>query len=157
VSAPGPQDAAATGLVRLCQSVFGQGSVGRYAAIGPTGVALDTGLFAALVAVGVAPLVASLSTPAGICNNYVLNARYNFGTRLNFVHGRRFLIVGLLGLLGLAVAAASLQLLIAAGFSPLRAKLVSLPAVLVSQFLANKLWSFRPPSSAAAGRLPRRP
>jgi putative flippase GtrA len=155
VSAPGPQDAAATGLVRLRQRVFGQGSVGRYAAIGPTGVALDTGLFAALVAVGVAPLVAtSLSTPAGICNNYVLNARYNFGTRLNFVHGRRFLIVGLLGL---AVAAASLQLLIAAGFSPIRAKLVSLPAVLVSQFLANKLWSFRPPSSATAGRLSRRP
>lgn len=116
-------------------------SVGRYAVIGVSGVALDTALFVALVNVGLPPLVAtSLSTLAGICNNYVLNARYNFGTTLNLLHARRFLIVGLLGL---AVAAGSLQVLIETGLSPLTAKLTSLPVVLVSQFLANKFWSFR--------------
>ena len=71
----------------------------------------------------------------------MLNAKLNFGTSLNLVHGRRFLTVGLLGLL---VAALSLQLLIdVVGLGELTAKLVSVPGVVVSQFVANKRWAFR--------------
>ena len=86
------------------------------------------------------PLRQRGSTLTGIINNYVLNAKLNFGTSLNLVHGRRFLTVGLLGLV---VAAASLQALIALGMSELTAKLVSVPVVVVSQFVANKRWSFK--------------
>jgi putative flippase GtrA len=122
-------------------SLFGDRSVGRYSVIGVSGVTLDTLLFAVLVWGGMIPVVATvLSTVAGITNNYLLNARFNFRTRVNLVHFRRFMTVGLVGL---AVAAGSLQLLISAGMSPLPAKLVSLPCVLVSQFMANKHWAFR--------------
>jgi putative flippase GtrA len=121
--------------------VFGDASVGRYAVIGVSGVALDTLVFVALTHAGLIPVVATvISTCVGIFNNYVLNARFNFRTAYNRVHFRRFFTVGLLGL---AVAAGSLQLLIELGMQSLPAKLLSLPLVLVSQFAANKYWTFR--------------
>ena len=123
-------------------ALFGDGSVGRYALIGLSGVALDFLLFALLTQAGVPPLTATvLSTLAGIGNNYVLNARYNFRSGLTAVGARRFLTVGLLGL---AVAALSLQALLVLGLAALPAKAVSLPCVLLAQFLANKHWTFRP-------------
>jgi len=122
-------------------SLFGDASVGRYAVIGVSGVLLDTFLFILLTDLGVPPVAATaLSTVAGILNNYFLNARFNFRTSANLVHLGRFLTVGLLGL---AVAVLSLQILISAGMDALPAKLVSLPCVLVAQFLANKHWTFR--------------
>src|SRR5580765_6649446 len=97
----------------LLSTLFGDASVGRYAVIGVTGVLLDTLLFVLLTGAGVIPVLATvMSTVAGIVNNYILNARFNFRTPLNLVHLRRF---GTVGLLGLAVAAGSLQLLIGAG------------------------------------------
>jgi putative flippase GtrA len=109
--------------------------------IGLSGVLLDTLLFVLVTGVGVIPVAATaMSTVAGILNNYFWNARYNFRTSFNLVHLRRFFTVGLLGL---AVAVGSLQLLISAGMTSLPAKLVSLPSVLLSQFLANKHWTFR--------------
>lgn len=131
-----PASAGGGAVARL----FGPASVGRYAAIGITGVTLDTLLFVLLTRAGVPPVPATvLSTTAGILNNYVLNAKLNFHTPLNLVHGRRFLTVGLVGLV---VAAASLQALIALGVDEVVAKLVSIPVVVVSQFVANKRWSF---------------
>ena len=131
-------------LAAAVRSSFGPGSLGRYAAIGVSGVALDVVLFAVLVRLGVGPLPATvLSTLAGILNNYVLNARLNFGTGLGLSSGWRFVLVGLLGL---GIAAASLELLLRLGMPLLPAKLVSLPCVLAGQFLANKHWSFRTPS-----------
>ncbi len=128
-------------------SLFGEASVGRYAVIGISGVTLDLVVFAVLTRGGLPPVPATvLSTLAGIGNNYVLNARFNFRTGVDLVSGRRFLLVGLLGL---AVAALSLQALIAFGLDPLVAKLVSLPVVLAAQFLANKHWTFRPQETAA--------
>lgn len=122
-------------------SLFGDGSVGRYAVIGVSGVALDMLIFFVLTRAGMDPLVATvLSTLAGIGNNYVLNARYNFRSGLSAVGARRFFTVGLLGL---AVAALSLKVLIELGLSPMPAKLISLPCVLAAQFLANKHWSFK--------------
>jgi putative flippase GtrA len=135
-------DAPPRGGARGLGALFGPASMGRYGLIGVCGVTLDTVLFVLLVRSGTAAVPATvLSTLAGIINNYVLNAKLNFGTSLNLVHGRRFLTVGLLGL---AVAAVSLQLLIdVVGMSELTAKLVSVPVVVVSQFVANKRWSFR--------------
>lgn len=131
-----------SGLQRLIGAAVGPASVGRYALIGISGVALDTALFVLLTNVGVLPLIATtISTLAGIANNYALNAKLNFQTGYGGVSAARFLVVGLLGLV---VAAASLQLLIDyAGLAPLSAKLLSLPCVLVAQFIANKYWSFR--------------
>ena len=124
----------------LVGRLFGPASVGRYAAIGVTGVTLDTVLFVVLTRAGMAPVAATvLSTTAGILNNYVLNAKLNFGTSLNLVHGRRFLTVGLIGLV---VAAVSLQVLIALGVDEVVAKVISIPVVVVSQFVVNKRWSF---------------
>jgi len=124
----------------LPANLFGPSSVGRYAMIGICGVMLDTLLYLVLTRSGLIPVPATvLSTTAGILNNYVLNAKLNFGTSLNLVHGRRFLTVGLLGLV---VAAASLQLLIELGMDDLPAKLISVPVVVISQFLVNKRWSF---------------
>lgn len=122
--------------------LVGEASVGRYALIGLTGVTLDALVFAALVWTGVVPVVATIfSTCCGIANNYILNAKLNFHTPLRLRHAGRFLAVGLAGL---AVAAASLELLIrVAGMAALPAKLVSLPVVIISQFVANKYWSFR--------------
>jgi putative flippase GtrA len=123
--------------------LFGDSSIGRYAIIGVSGVALDTFLFVLLTHSGVAPIPATtVSTVAGILNNYFLNAHFNFRASPNLVHARRFVTVGLVGL---GVSAGSLQLLLTAGMSSLPAKLVSLPCVLVSQFLANKYWTFREP------------
>jgi putative flippase GtrA len=122
-------------------TLFGEASLGRYAIIGVSGVALDTLLFVALTDVGVVPVAATVfSTLAGILNNYFLNARFNFRAAPNLVHLRRFVTVGLIGL---GVSAATLELLIAVGMTQLPAKLVSLPCVLASQFLANKYWTFR--------------
>jgi putative flippase GtrA len=127
----------------MLTTFFGEASVGRYAVIGVSGVLLDTLVFVLLTDFGVIPVGATVvSTLTGILNNYFLNARFNFRASPNLVHFRRFLTVGLVGL---GVSAASLQLLITAGMTPLAAKLVSLPFVLASQFLANKYWTFSEP------------
>ena len=128
-------------LPTLVRTSFGPGSIGRYGAIGVSGVTLDLVLFTVLVGAGVGPLPATVvSTLAGIVNNYLLNARLNFGTGIALSSGWRFVAVGLAGL---ALAAGSLQVLLALGLSPLPAKLVSIPCVVAAQFLANKHWSFR--------------
>jgi putative flippase GtrA len=109
--------------------------------IGVSGVLLDAALFVVLTRVGVLPAAATaISTSAGILNNYFWNARYNFRAPLNTVHLRRFFTVGLIGL---GVSVVLLQVLIIGGLSPVPAKLVSLPCVVVSQFFANKYWTFR--------------
>lgn len=135
-----PPPPAPAGLRPQLARLFGPASVGRYGAIGVTGVTIDTLLFVLLTRAGMPPVPATLvSTTVGILNNYVLNAKLNFGTSLNLVHGRRFLTVGLVGLV---VSAASLQLLIALGVDEVVAKLVTVPVVVVSQFVVNKRWSF---------------
>lgn len=123
-------------LVRL----FGPASVGRYGLIGVSGVTLDALLFVLLTRSGTAPVAATiLSTTVGIINNYVLNAKLNFGTPLSVMQGRRFLMVGLAGLV---VAAVSLQVLISLGVDEIVAKLATVPVVVASQFIVNKRWSF---------------
>lgn len=129
---------ASTAVARL----FGEASIGRYGLIGLTGVTLDALVFAGLAWAGMFPVVATIiSTCCGIANNYVLNAKLNFHTPLRLRHAGRFVAVGIAGLV---VAAVSLELLMRiAGLEALPAKLISLPVVIISQFVANKYWSFR--------------
>ncbi len=128
-------------LPQKLRDAVGPASIGRYGLIGISGVTLDFVLFVVLTRLGVGPLPATVvSTLAGILNNYVLNARLNFGTGLALSSGWRFLAVGLLGLV---VATWSLDLLLRAGMAELTAKLVSVPCVVAAQYLANRYWSFR--------------
>jgi putative flippase GtrA len=128
-------------LAQLACSALAPGSVGRYAVIGISGVTLDVVVFLLLIGAGMDPVPATvLSTLAGIANNYVLNALFNFGSALALGSGLRFVTVGLVGL---AVAAGSLELLVRQDVPAVWAKSITVPVVVVAQFLANKHWSFR--------------
>jgi putative flippase GtrA len=118
----------------------GRGSVGRYGVIGVTGVAIDFITFSLLIRAGMVPVLATtISTLAGITNNYTWNSLLNFRLKLSGRRGAKFLTVGLIGL---ATSAGLLQLLITLGLDPITAKWVSIPVVVGGQVLANKLWSF---------------
>ena len=126
---------------RLWQLITGRGSVGRYGVIGVTGVAIDFIIFALLVSAGMLPVIATtISTLAGITNNYTWNSLLNFRLKLSGTRGAKFLTVGLIGL---ATSAGLLQLLITLGLDPITAKWLSIPIVVGGQFLANKFWTFR--------------
>ena len=128
-------------LAQRARAAVGPASIGRYGLIGISGVTLDFVLFVILTQLGMGPLPATvISTVAGIVNNYVLNARFNFGTGVALGSGWRFLAVGLIGLV---VATWSLDLLLRAGLAELTAKLVTVPCVVAAQYLANRYWSFR--------------
>lgn len=125
----------------LLTGIIGRASIGRYAAIGVTGVSIDFFLFVGLVHLGLIPVLATtISTLAGITNNYILNSKLNFRTTPGMGSGVRFLTVGLAGL---AISAALLQVLIHVGTSTTFAKAITIPVVVTLQFLANKYWSFR--------------
>jgi putative flippase GtrA len=128
-------------LTQLARAAVGPAAIGRYGLIGITGVTLDFVLFVVLTSLGMGPLPATvISTLSGITNNYVLNARFNFGTGVALGSGWRFLAVGLTGLV---VATWSLDLLLRAGMAEVAAKLVTVPCVAGAQYLANRYWSFR--------------
>ena len=125
----------------LWQLVSGRGSVGRYGVIGVTGVTIDFIIFALLVGAGILPVLATtISTFAGITNNYTWNSLLNFRLKLSSKRGAKFLTVGLIGL---AASAGLLQVLITVGLDPITAKWLSIPLVVGGQFLANKFWTFR--------------
>ena len=126
---------------KLWELTSGRGSVGRYGVIGVTGVAIDFVLFALLIRAGLFPVLATtISTLAGITNNYTWNSLLNFRLKLSGKRGAKFLTVGLIGL---ATSAGLLQLLITLGLDPITAKWLSIPVVVGGQFLANKYWTFR--------------
>ena len=119
----------------------GRGSVGRYALIGSSGVAVDFILFTFLVGAGIFSIQATvISTFVGITNNFIWNSLLNFRVTLSGRRGAKFLTVGILGLVS---SAGLLQLLIMADLNDLIAKALSIPIVVSGQFLANKFWTFR--------------
>ena len=121
--------------------IAGSGSIGRYGIIGITGMGLDFVLFYFLLRAGTVPLLATaLSTLAGITNNFIWNSLINFKTDLSSRRGAKFLLVGLLGLL---CSAALLQLFMWNGVGALQAKWLSIPLVVIAQFTANRMWTFR--------------
>ncbi len=123
------------------QNIAGTKSFGRYVLIGASGLGVDLGIFVLLILLGVAPLPANaLSSILGITNNYILNARLNFGQKVSTLAGLRFFSVGLMGI---AFTTVSLHFLMFAGMSALMAKVFVLPVLLVAQFFSNRAWTFR--------------
>lgn len=89
------------------------------------------------------PVVANtVSVLTGILVSFLLNSRITFRTRDNTLRrGARFFTVGLSGL---ALSTALLAVLThGVGMGPVLAKLVTMPPVVLFQFLANRFWSFR--------------
>jgi putative flippase GtrA len=122
-------------------ALFGQRSLGRYGLLGLIGLGLDLLVFAALIAVLVLPVVATVvSSFVGIVTNYVLNARFNFHQALNRNQLVKFVVVGAVGL---GLAALLLQVFIWWGAGVWLAKIVSLVIVVLGQYSANKLWTFQ--------------
>ena len=108
-----------------------------------TGLLLDIVAFLSLVNLGVSPVVATtISTSAGILNNYLWNSILNFGLRLSGYRGAKYLTVGLVGLFASALL---LSALLGAGLAVEYAKLLSIPPVVLGQFLMNRAWTFRRP------------
>ncbi|MCI2418677.1 GtrA family protein [Saccharopolyspora sp. K220] len=115
----------------------------RYAVIGASGVLLDYLLFLLLFNVfGLHPQLANaISTTAGITNNFVLNALFNFRKRDRVVV--RFLRFYAVGLAGIALTFLLLQVFSGwLGMDPNLVKAGSLPVVLIFQYTINKKWSF---------------
>ncbi|MGW1682065.1 GtrA family protein [Saccharopolyspora sp. NPDC002376] len=115
----------------------------RYAMIGASGVLLDYLLFLLLYnAFGVHPQVANaISTTAGITNNFVLNALFNFRKRDRILV--RFLRFYAVGLAGIGLTFVLLQVFSGwLGIDPNLVKAASLPIVLIVQYTINKKWSF---------------
>ncbi|MDA3645998.1 GtrA family protein [Saccharopolyspora indica] len=115
----------------------------RYAAIGASGVLLDYLLFLLLYnAFGLHEQVANvISTTAGITNNFVLNALFNFRKRDRILV--RFLRFYAVGVAGIGLTFALLQVFSGwLGIDPNLVKAASLPIVLIVQYTINKKWSF---------------
>lgn len=119
------------------------GSLPRYAAIGLTGVLLDYCAFLLLFNVVDAheQVANAVSTTAGITNNFVLNAAFNFRGRDRLpVRFARFYAVGIAGIL---LTSAALRVFSGVvGIDPNLVKVLSMPVVLVVQYTLNKKWSF---------------
>jgi putative flippase GtrA len=114
-----------------------------YALIGVSGVVIDYIAYAlGIQLLGLGVLLANfISISLGIINNFILNTRYNF--RVTDHLWTRFGIFYSVGFLGLIF---SDLLLIAFRFGlnigPLYAKLLTLPLVLIGQYLLNRYFSF---------------
>lgn len=114
----------------------------RYAAIGATGVLLDLLSYALLVKAGVPPVMATiLSTSVGITNNFLLNYFLNFKSRSRMlVRFIKFYGVGLVGIITTAAFVFVLHDLM--GLGPYVSKAITIPPVVIAQFLLNKHISF---------------
>ena len=83
----------------------------------------------------------AVSTTAGITNNFVWNARYNF--RVTDRLAARFVRFYTVGLAGLGLTAALFAVFVdSLGWDANVVKVLSLGPVLVVQYAANKRWSF---------------
>jgi len=114
-----------------------------YAGIGLSGATLDFLAFLLLTALGVLPVVATgLSVSLGIINNFILNAKFNFK-----VHDRllsRFAKFYAVGLTGVVTSMLMVWVLTEfAGFGGVLAKLLTIPPVVLGQFLVNRAVTFR--------------
>jgi putative flippase GtrA len=114
-----------------------------YSAIGVSGATLDFVLFEILFWAGSSMQIANfISVSAGIINNFFLNARLNFRVSDRLI--RRFAAFYAVGMVGLALSAAILELGVGwLGFSARVAKASSIVIVVVTQYSLNKVLAFR--------------
>ncbi len=114
----------------------------KYAVIGLGAVAIDAGLFLLLDARGMSPLPAQIiSVSTAVVFSFVMNARYNFGTRDKVA--KRFASFAVVNLIGFFVGLAIILGLTEADVvSAAVAKLVSIPVVTGMQYVLNANWTF---------------
>lgn len=114
----------------------------RYAIIGITGVIIDFILFLILVKIGVPAVIASIvSVSIAIVNNFLLNAYLNFKKKDHLWW--RFLSFYTVGATGVVLSALFIVLFHnIIGISEIYAKLLSVPFIVVFQYLFNKYASF---------------
>ena len=114
----------------------------KYLSLGGLGAFVDSLVFFSLNEIGMQPVAANtISTLLGIGISYGLNSKYTFNqsqyTRLT---AAKFLAVGLFGLIFSNI---TLWLMITYfDIYPFLAKVVTLPAVALIQFILNKMWTF---------------
>lgn len=127
----------------------------RYVLIGGTAFLLDVGLFTVLhLGAAVDPLVANtVAVFVSMLFSFSLNAFANFKVRDRLL--TRFVSFVVVCGIGYLLSMGILWLLISVfGIHPVAAKLVSLPVVLVVQFLANKHVTFGSVLFSASERTP---
>lgn len=114
-----------------------------YGIIGLMGATLDFIIYALIVNITpIPPAPASfLSVSIGICNNFILNARHNFKITGKMLH--RFISFYAIGVGG-AILSSLIIFVLYNGFgvNDLVAKAVTIPPVVLLQFILNKKVSF---------------
>lgn len=118
----------------------------RYFACSAAALALDTGIYALLLAVQVPySLAAAVGFVAGLCLAYGLSVRYVFGVRSVADARAEFTIFAAIGVFGLLLTELLLWLLIGRlQLPPVAAKLISAGLVFLSNFGLRKLFLFTP-------------
>jgi putative flippase GtrA len=114
-----------------------------YLLFGGLGAASDFVAFALLTTAGLAPVPANvLSVALGIGVSYTFNSRITFGTSVR--RGSTILKFYVVGVSGLVFSSILLWLLVdELHLTPIPAKLITMPIVAGSQFLANRFWTFQ--------------
>lgn len=115
----------------------------QYALVGVSGVLVDMLLFVVLsVGFQMHPALATvISTSAGISNNFIWNARFTFKRQDHL--WRRFFIFFAVGTSGILASAFSLILFADIfAFDSVWVKLLSIPPIVLAQFILNKKVSF---------------
>ena len=115
-----------------------------YGLIGLSGATLDfIGYLILYKYFNVPPPIASFaSVTLGITNNYILNSRFNFKVSDN--HLRRFVNFYSIGLLGAILSAVIIALLQIGLVDPTIAKILTIPPIVLAQYILNKRISFKP-------------
>jgi len=114
-----------------------------YGFIGVSGATLDILIYLLLYKeFGVYPPLASfLSVTIAITNNFILNAKFNFKVSDNLL--KRFYSFYGIGLSGAVLSAIAIAALQAVDVGPTIAKLLTIPPIVVGQYILNKKISFK--------------
>ncbi len=114
----------------------------KFCTVGASGYAVNLGIFAALVTLGLHYLPAAVcSFAVSVANNYWWNRHWTFRRERGHLvyQGMRFLLVSLVAL---GVNLAALTTLVALGLPKVPAQAIAIALVTPWNFVANKLWSF---------------
>jgi putative flippase GtrA len=115
---------------------------GKFVAVGTSNTAVSLLTYAGLLRIDVVyPIAGAIAFLAGAANGYVLNRRWTFAAPDTWRARRRYLLVQLAGL---GAATALLSILVSlAGLGRITAYALTIPAVTLATFTANRGWTFR--------------